>query len=106
MEGEHISTYGVMLENSAIYICTVAITGTANKDGGVYVAPVASTGSAVFFGGDGAISKKFIAGQNVGVAVHAMFSTGSTGSQKLAIYTNSENYIPELTFRIGAVRIG
>ena len=46
--GEHISAYGVMLENSAIYICTVAITGTANKDGGVYVAPVASTGSAVF----------------------------------------------------------
>ena len=103
--GEHISANGVILDNSAIYICTISITGTADKDGGVYVASVASAGSAIFFGGDGAVSKKFIAGQNVGVAVHAMFATGSTGNQKLVIYTNSENYIPDLTFRVGAVRI-
>lgn len=103
--GEHISSDGVLLENNAFYISTVSIIGTANKDGGTYVAPIASIGSFVFIGGDAAISKKYIASQNVGVAVHAIFKTGSSGNQKLAIYTNSENYIPDLVFRVGAIRI-
>ena len=85
MAGEHISSDGVLLENNAFYISTVSIIGTANKDGGTYVAPIASIGSFVFIGGDAAISKKYIASQNVGVAVHAIFKTGSSGNQKLAI---------------------
>ena len=103
--GEHTSANGVTLDNSAIYICTISVTGTANKDGGAFVAASASIGSFTFFGGDGAVSKKFITHQNVGIAVHTIFATGDAGNQKLSIYTNSENYIPDLTFRIGAVRI-
>ena len=101
----YISSFGCVLENNAMYICTISIGGVANKDGGIYMEPYASLGSFTWIGGNGAVTKYFSEGENVGLSAHALFVTGPTGIQKLAIFCNSWSYIPNLTFKIGAVRI-
>lgn len=102
----YISSFGCILENNALYICTISIGGVANKAGGIYMEPYASIGAFTWIGGNGAVTKYFSEGENVGLTAHAIFKTGPTGTQKLAIFCNSWTYIPNLLFEIGAVRIG
>lgn len=69
------------------------------------MAVIASLGSFDFIGSDGATFRKVTSGESLATTVHAIFKTGSSGAQKMTIYTNSSARFPDLTFRMGAVRI-
>ena len=105
LEGEYTNTGGIILENNATYICTISVDGTANKDGSFYMAVIAASGSFDFIGSDGAVFREVTSGKSIATTTHAIFKTGSSGTQKMTIYTNSSVRFPDLTFRMGAVRI-
>ena len=102
--GEWISSFGLILDSNATYICTLSIDGTANKDATFYLAAKASIGMFDFIGSDGAICKSVANGDQVASSIAVILKT-EEGTQKLALYANSSVYLPNITVRMGAIRI-